>query len=441
MPKSVIPLKFQAIVLTSISIGCLGWVSLPAINNAQEPNSYQIVSAVGAISILALSFVFFRTLRGMSKAIDCLSLGVSGDVNSRILHIGAYNELGVMQLRINQLLDILEAFLKESEASMEAASRRAYFRKIISTGMPGIFGKSAAGISRVMDIMHERDESFEKQLGGMADQFDVNITGFLADLSSSAEMLRKISEDLTELSNENMMQSQHLLLASEVSSAGVTTVVGTTEELSASVQEINSQLSRANVISNEAVNKSEEASKAITTLQEGAKKIDNIVGFIGDIAEQTNLLALNATIEAARAGDAGKGFAVVASEVKELANKTSSATSEITIHINDLIKAIVTTVDAIQEIGTIIGLMNESSNSISAAMEEQTAALSDIISTMQSASESVQKTQDATISIGNTAKSSETMSLTLSEASNDLSVKSKSVAGELEVFLSNLKTQ
>ena len=59
------------------------------------------------------------------------------------------------------------------------------------------------------------------------------------------------------------------------------------------------------------------------------ESVRSVTGLIETIARQTNLLALNATIEAARAGEAGKGFAVVASEVKQLAQNTTSATTEI----------------------------------------------------------------------------------------------------------------
>lgn len=87
----------------------------------------------------------------------------------------------------------------------------------------------------------------------------------------------------------------------------------------------------------------------ILQLNERSQRIGEIVEAVTAIADQSKLLALNAAIEAAKAGEYGRGFGVVAAEVKELAERSQTATGEIRGILREIQRAANTSVMATEE--------------------------------------------------------------------------------------------
>jgi methyl-accepting chemotaxis protein len=125
----------------------------------------------------------------------------------------------------------------------------------------------------------------------------------MIEMDSSIKQVQKNALDTAEISQEVLMDAQN----------GKASVEATIEGMN--------EIRRSSGITSE----------VIGTLTERANDIGVILSVIDDVAEQTNLLALNAAIIAAQAGEHGKGFAVVADEIKELAERTSSSTREISL--------------------------------------------------------------------------------------------------------------
>jgi methyl-accepting chemotaxis protein len=179
--------------------------------------------------------------------------------------------------------------------------------------------------------------------------------------------------------------------SSQQANENLATVASATEEMSASVAEIERQATQSQTTSDQAVLEAEKAGGVIEGLSKTADEIGNVVQLISDIASQTNLLALNATIEAARAGEAGKGFAVVASEVKSLANETANATKSISEQIADIQKSAQNAVSAIEDIAKVIDDMKSNSAAISVAVGEQASATMEISANIQEAANGSQQ--------------------------------------------------
>jgi methyl-accepting chemotaxis protein len=190
--------------------------------------------------------------------------------------------------------------------------------------------------------------------------------------------LSNVAREMTENAEYTANQADLVGSASNSVTQAVSQVATSAEQMSSTVREIAKSANEAARVAVAAVRAAEDTNKTVAQLGESSREIGKVIKTITSIAQQTNLLALNATIEAARAGEAGKGFAVVANEVKELAKQTAGATEDISRKIEAIQSDTRGAVSAIQQIGAIIGQINDFQNTIASAVEEQAATTNEI---------------------------------------------------------------
>ncbi len=300
------------------------------------------------------------------------------------------------------------------------------------------------------DLTRRLQESGRDELTVVGSGFNVfvnKLADLIKDVLRCNDVLGDQAKTVLDLTENNDGRIQQQLQETEMLASATTQMSASINEVAANTRESVDAAADAEAATHRARDAMEHnresvsalsaalshAQQRMTGMESANEKINKMIDVIRGIAEQTNLLALNAAIEAARAGEQGRGFAVVADEVRNLAQKTQTATTEINKVIEELnsatreateamsegvqnTEAVVTAVGQVDDILAAamaqVNVIANKSISISSALEQQSATTDSIARTSVAIS---QANQDSASESHQCREASEKMRATIVE--------------------------
>lgn len=245
--------------------------------------NYAILVGVLTIAVggTALYIIHLVTARITSLCNTMTAVKKSGDLTRRV-DFNGHDEMGEMADAFNSMMGDFQS----------------------------IVGKVSHSSETLDDIVGQTNQSTQKTVSSVTIQ--LNDTEQAASLMQG--VLMAVEETLT-IAERASQTAQEL---GQHSKQGL----GVMDKAQQEIQQLSSEVGNA--------------TKQVHQLRADVTNINDRLSIISEVADQTNLLALNAAIEAARAGEQGRGFAVVADEVRQLAQRSQLAATEIGTLIDEL---------------------------------------------------------------------------------------------------------
>ncbi|MEM8571270.1 MAG: CHASE3 domain-containing protein [Pseudomonadota bacterium] len=279
---------------------------------------------------------------------------VQGDFSNRVESDFDADDLRTLATRINELMEVVQSGLARTNDVLTKFSNGD-----LSARMNGDF---KGAFAELRDKLNTTVQRFSELVGQMS------LTGELVTENAHA-----ISGDAESLSSKASHQAASL----EETAAAIEELTSTIRANAKNTEEAQKLSSQSSKLAADGVVMVKEAVEAMDRIQEGSKKVGEIIDLIDNISFQTNLLALNASVEAARAGPAGAGFSVVATEVRALAHRASDASTSIRELIGTNGDTITEGVELINRVGTSFETIDGSVKEVADVVAEISSATSE----------------------------------------------------------------
>jgi len=367
-----------------------------------------IIIAISIILSVIVSFVIGNKISsGIKAVVNGIKQVSSGDLTWR-LKIKSHDEIGEISGRFNEFLDLLQKFMKKISDDASNFSETS---------------RHLTDVSNSLERGSEQTVSQSTSVASTTEQMAANINAIAGGAEQASVSANEVANTTEQMAvNINAMAGgaeQASKNANEVAGAAgkmslnMNTIASSVEEMSSSIRQIAANAGDARKITEDAIAKSGEATKAMDKLGIAAKEIGKVTIVIKKIADKTSLLALNATIEAASAGEAGKGFAVVAEEIKELAQQSANNADDIAHKIGNIQAGTGEAVAAINDVSGIITQINQSVEAIAGHVEQQTKASNEIASNVAQTNTEAQRVAS---SIGEVARGAKEIARNVTQA-------------------------
>jgi methyl-accepting chemotaxis protein len=404
------------------------------------------------------SFKKNRLMREANAEIAAVCLrAAKGDLSARVVHTDSFGDAGPTLVALNRALDLVDAYVRESSASLRFAAQGKYYRPFLLRGMAGDFRLGAGQINAAREAMRQKTEQatrLEAEMAAerensaarakaerakLADQFEAEVMSVVEAVKTTSDSLSDNAEQLAGDTRISAEASTNVTSAAQQATNNTQAIAAAAEQLSASVAEVSRQVRESRSSSQSVANEATRATAAVRELEVANRKIDEVVEFIRSVAFQTNLLALNASVEAARAGEAGKGFAVVAQEVRSLAQKTAEAAKDIAQQISAIQSASALTVQSIEVIQEQSAMLNERVGNITESVQEQAGATADISNNIQSAAAGTESVANNIQEIAQSIERSGEVAQDVSTGAAELQLQAGALARQVTAFLNNIR--